>query len=154
MELEKIKSIIEPILQQENVELYELNWSKMESNKVLQVAITKDDGGIDLDVCQSVSEKISEALDELDNFSENNFLEVCSAGAERRLRSLKEVESSIDAYVYAKLKNPIKGIDDVTGTIVSVNEDIITISYLDKTRKKSIELDYNNISLIRLAIKF
>lgn len=153
MELEKIKSIIEPILNEENVELYELSWSKMDSNKVLQVAISKADG-IDLDICQSISEKLSEALDQLENFSENNFLEVCSAGAERKLRNIQEIENSINSYVYVKLKNPTKGCDDITGTITNVNDNIISIDYLDKTRKKSIDIEYDNISLIRLAIKF
>ena len=154
MELEKIKSIVEPILKQENVELYELIWSKMDSNKVLQVAIANDKTGIDIDICQNVSEKILDALDEFDNFSENNFLEVCSAGAERKLRNLDEINNALESYVYVKLSNPIKGLSDVTGYIRDVKDNIISIEYLDKTRKKSIDIDYNNVNLIRLAIKF
>ena len=39
------------------------------------------------------------------------------------------------------------------GDLVEVNEDKITISYMEKTRSKKMDIDTDNIGLIRLAIK-
>ena len=152
MELEKIALLIQPILEKHQVKLYEVVWSKLDNNKVLQIAIMKNDGSMDLDICQSVSEDISQLLDE-DETLQQYYLEICSPGAERKLRNLQEVTDAINSYIYVKLLNAKEGMDEVTGTLLAVNNEIVTVEYMNKTRKKSIDIDYQNIKLIRLAVK-
>ena len=50
------------------------------------------DGSMDLDTCAEVSEKLSALLDAEEGFKEPYTLEVCSPGAEREIRDLKELE--------------------------------------------------------------
>ena len=61
---EKLKSLLEPVLQQCGVRLYEINW--LGSEHTLQVSIMKEDGTMDLDTCADVSSKVSDVLDQAD----------------------------------------------------------------------------------------
>ena len=39
------------------------------------------------------------------------------------------------------------------GNLVGFEEDVLTIEYMDKTRKKTVEIPYNLVSKARLAVK-
>ena len=61
--LSKIKELIKPLLAQEDIELYDVSWQQEGKNRILQVAIMRKDGSMDIDTCAAMSEKISEKLD-------------------------------------------------------------------------------------------
>ena len=63
-QIERLKEMIVPVLSSCNVKLYELKWTGTGKNRTLEVAITKEDGTMDLDTCALASEKISEVLDQ------------------------------------------------------------------------------------------
>ena len=44
--------------------------------------------------------------------------------------------------------------DEVEGFIKTIEDETIEFEYLVKNIKKKIEIDYNNIKFIRLAVKF
>ena len=150
----KIKEGIEPVLASQNVKLFDITWTNEGKHKILQIAIEKEDGTMDIDLCASVAEVLSEKLDELNLIDYEYMLEVCSPGAERKLRNLQEVKDATGKYVYAKFKKPVGKLNEVTGTLLSVEEDVITIQYMDKTFKRQVSVNYDNCSLIRLAVKF
>ena len=52
-------------------------------------------GGIDIEHCAQVSEKLSEMLDVIDPIEQNYFLEVSSPGAERPLKKESDFERAI-----------------------------------------------------------
>ena len=147
--LSKIKELIKPLLAQEDIELYDVSWQQEGKNRILQVAIMRKDGSMDIDTCATMSEKISEKLDEVDMIASEYFLEVCSPGAERELKDETQIQDALDEYVYVKLKNPKAGMDAVKGY---ENGDI-TMEYMDKAVKKKITIDGDNIALIRLSVK-
>ena len=60
--LSKIKELIKPLLAQEDIELYDVSWQQEGKNRILQVAIMRKDGSMDIDTCAAMSEKISEKL--------------------------------------------------------------------------------------------
>ena len=39
------------------------------------------------------------------------------------------------------------------GNLVGFEEDVLTIEYMDKTRKKTVDIPYNLVSKARLAVK-
>ena len=153
MNKEEIIELIEPVLKENGIQLYEVNWRQEKKNKILQIAIMKNDGSMDLDTCQMASMKISDLLDEANVYEGNYMLEVCSPGAERELRNAEEIRNAIGEHVYAKMINGINGMNDVTGDLVSFDNQVLKIQYKDKTRTKEIEIDYENISKIRLAVR-
>ena len=150
----KIKEGIEPVLASQNVKLFDITWTNEGKHKILQIAIEKEDGTMDIDLCASVAEVLSEKLDELNLIDYEYMLEVCSPGAERKLRNLQEVKDAVGKYVYAKFKKPVGKLNEVTGTLLSVEEDVCCIQYMDKTFKRQVSVNYDNCSLIRLAVKF
>lgn len=150
--LEQIKKQLLPVLEQFNVELYELNWHRGKKSSTLQVAIMYSDGTMDLDTCADVSEKISELLDTLDCFENEYFLEVCSPGAERKLRNEKEVSDSLGKKVYVRLIKEVKGMKEVTGILNSFENGVLKIDYRDKAATRKLEIEYANVEFIRLAV--
>lgn len=151
MEIKEIKSEIVKIVNEYNAELYDLSWSKMGSNKVLQVAIVNDEG-VDVDTCQNISEKISDYLDTLE-IEDNYYLEVCSAGVERELRNESEIIAAIGKYIYLKLNNPVKDVIEATGYLSEISNQEVVVDYLVKGAKKKLNTNIDNIKFIRLAVK-
>ena len=119
----------------------------------MQIAIMHEDGTMDLETCATVSEKISEVLDAQDFISFEYFLEICSPGAERKLRSHDEIVSSTGKHVFVRFKKAVKSMNEVTGDLVSVEGNELTIAYRDKAAVRRVTFNEENIDLIRLAVK-
>lgn len=147
-----IKSLIDPILTKHEVLCYECKWTNEGKMRILQVAIMRNDGTMDLDTCQLVSNDVSEVLDAHDVISFEYYLEVCSAGAERELRSDAEIKGVIGAHVFVRFEHPIDKKMDVTGELLSFEDGILVIAYRDKQKKVKITVEKSNITLIRLAV--
>lgn len=152
--LKDVKQIALELAKEQGLELYDVEWLREGNNYILRVSLSLPDSTIDLDLCATFSEAFSVILDEKDLIKPAYYLEVCSPGAERELRTTAEIISSLNEYVYVKLKNPQSGLDCVTGDLTKADENMIQITYRDKTRKKTIDILMTNIALIRLAIKF
>lgn len=147
-DLEKIIQEIEPILKNNSVNLYEIKWINSK-NKTLQIAIEKDDGSMDLETCELISDSISPVLDNLINFA--YMLEVCSPGAEREIKDLGKLNEYVGKHIYLRLKHSIDKQIEFTGDIDSVGDKLL-LKYKDKTRYKLVEIDFDNIDFIRFAV--
>lgn len=152
-QIQKIKELVTPVLEKEEIALYDVLWHNEGSMRILQVAIMKKDGTMDIDTCADMSEKISECLDEADLITSEYFLEVCSPGAERELKDMEQIKGALGEYVYLKLKDPKAGLDEVKGYLKEVKEDSVLIEYMDKAVKKKADIALDNVSLIRLSVK-
>lgn len=152
--LDKIKIMIEPILQINDVYLDDLEYVQDQGEWYLRIFIEKNDGFLDMDTCVAVSEAISQKLDEEDPIKGEYYLEVSSPGVEKPLKTFEQVKASIGKYVYAKFQNPTAGLDEVEGFIKTITDETIEFEYLVKNIKKKIKVDYHNIKFIRLAVKF
>ena len=152
-QLTKIKELVTPILQEEDILLYDVKWHTEGKNRILQISIMRKDGSMDIDTCAEMSEKISVKLDEEDLIASEYFLEVCSPGAERELRSDEEIQHAVGEYVYVKLKNPKNGLDEVKWDLTAYENGIVYINYMAKAVKKKAEIEKENISLIRLSVR-
>ncbi len=150
---ERLKELFEPVLQANNVILYDLSWTRIGRDQTLQVAIMKQDGSMDLDTCAIVSDQLSELLDEHDPIAEEYTLEVCSPGAEREIKDLNELDHMGGQYVFVRLHHPFKKMLELTGEIISVEDDVITLSYRDKAAARKAEFTKDNIEFIRLAVR-
>lgn len=149
---QKLEAMLRPVLEAEGIRLYEIVWHSDEHT--LEISITRNDGSIDLDTCALVSDKISEVLDREDPIQCEYTLDVCSPGAEREIKDLNELDHMQGAYIYVELKDAVKGMTEVTGEIVSVDDGVIVFSYRDKAAVRKMEFSKENISFIRMAVKF
>ena len=149
---QKLEAMLRPVLEAEGIRLYEIVWRADEHT--LEISITRNDGSIDLDTCALVSDKISEVLDREDPIQCEYTLDVCSPGAEREIKDLGELDGMQGAYVYVELKEAVKGMTEVTGEIVSVENGVVVLSYRDKAVVRKMEFTKDNIAFIRMAVKF
>lgn len=149
----KLKTCIEETVEKAGYSVYEIKWTNETGHDTLQIAIMDSHGKMDIDTCAEVSQLVGDKLDEEDLITKEYYLEVCSPGAERELRSNEQVLAAKGEYVYVKLIDPEKGIDSLYGTLLNVDEDLIEMQYLVKNIKKKIKIERKNIKLIRMAVK-
>ncbi|MEK3994513.1 ribosome maturation factor RimP [Psychrobacillus sp. FSL K6-2365] len=151
----KIEELVSPILQELNLDLVDIEYVKEGRDWFLRIYIDTPTGGIDIEQCAQVSEKLSEKLDVEDPISENYFLEVSSPGAERPLKKDADFTKAIGKYVYIKTYEPVNGAKEFEGTLLSYSIDEgALIEVRVKTRRVKIQIEKEKIALARLAIDF
>ncbi|WP_284139987.1 MULTISPECIES: ribosome maturation factor RimP [unclassified Virgibacillus] len=147
------EELVQPILDEKNLELVDVEYVKEGKNWFLRVYIDKV-GGIDIMECGEVSERLSEKLDEADPVKEAYFLEVSSPGVERPLKTKEDFQKHIADHIFVKLYEPIDGEKEYEGTLLAFVNDVATIEYKVKTRKKKVEIPFDKIAKARLAVVF
>ena len=151
----KVKPFIEEIVTYNGLHLYELEFVKEDGMWFLRVSIEKDDGTMDFETAEVISNLVSAKLDELDPIEHEYVLDVCSPGIERPIRNKEEFVNNLNNYITVYLKEEdANEKDSYTGDLVEVNEESITMSYKDKTRSKKITIAFENIEKAHIAIKF
>ena len=104
-----VEEIIQPILEDLNYELVDVEYVKEGSDYYLRIAIDKD-GGVDLNDCTIASEKISEVMDKEDPIKEPYFMDVSSPGAERPLKKKKTIKMQLNNLYLSRYTNLLKEI--------------------------------------------
>jgi ribosome maturation factor RimP len=145
MNIEALKAAIRPIVEDQGYELYDLHWTKVRKEQVLQVIIDKSEGMIDIEDCVKVSEAVSLYLDDADPTSEDYSLEVTSPGAERELRTPAEIERFKGHYVLVKTVTT-----EHFGTLVGLVDGAVQLN----VKNKIVTIHMIDVRLIRLAIHF
>ncbi|MBP1043300.1 ribosome maturation factor RimP [Vagococcus sp. BWB3-3] len=153
--VETVTKVVTPILEEQNLELVDLEFVKEGKNWFLRVFIDKPNG-IDIEECALVSEKLSDAMDELnpDPIPQAYFLEVSSPGAERPLKKEEDYENALGEYIHISLYSMVEKEKQFNGTLKELTADELTLTVKIKTRVKDITFERKNIAKARLAIQF
>ena len=134
------------ILSGTDYELVDVEYVKEGRDWYLRIFIDKT-GGIDLDDCQNISERLSARLDALDIISGAYILEVSSPGIDRILKKdkdfIREAGKVVDVTLYA----PLDGKKSFVGELVSRDEEFLHI-------KDIAPLPREKVALVRLHIDF
>ena len=148
MDLNTLKQLISEKLNEQGYELYSLSFA----NETLSVVVdrVKD---IDMNAIVEITNVLNAYLDELNPFEKAYTLDVSSLGAEKPLK-VEQLANYVGKFVHVHLINPIKGENIYEGDLVSVNDETFAITYRIKTRSMSLEINKQNVSKVRLAIKF
>lgn len=145
---ELVAAEVEKIIVGTALELVDVEYVR-ERNWYLRVFIDKQ-GGVDLEDCQAVSEKLSKILDEKDPISDNYLLEVSSPGLDRVLKKEKDFVRYQGRDVDIHFFKPHNGTKLLTAVLKGRDGDVLTVSH-DETEET---LDMKDISQIRLHIDF
>ncbi len=153
--VETVTKVVTPILEEQNLELVDLEFVKEGKNWFLRVFIDKPNG-IDIEECALVSEKLSDAMDEMnpDPIPQAYFLEVSSPGAERPLKKEEDYENALGEYIHISLYSMVEKEKQFNGTLKELTADELTLTVKIKTRVKDITFERKNIAKARLAIQF
>jgi len=107
MEKERIEKETEPLLTETGFELVDLKVLKHGSKLLLQFFIDRIDGGVTLEDCASMSDKLGSYID-MNNVLEGGYiLEISSPGMDRVLRKEKDFLKFKGSRVKIKLKRPV-----------------------------------------------
>lgn len=143
----KTRELIEPILKDNNVSLYDIDYEKEGADMYLRVYIDKE-GGVSIDDCEKVSRAFNEILDREDYIDEAYIFEVSSPGLGRQLKKDIHFEKSIGMSVDVKLYKPIDKCKEFTGILKEFDQNTVTVT-VDDTDMKFTRKD---IAIIRLSL--
>ncbi len=147
-----VTELLTPILDEMNLELVDIEFKKEGSNYFLRVFIDNETGNIDIDDCGTVSERLSQRLDEVDPIPMAYFLEVSSPGAERPLRNERDFRKALGKHVHITTKEPVEGQTVFEGELVEFDSDTQKLTV--KETKHTYQLSISQIDTARMAIVF
>ncbi len=150
-----VTDLVNPILDELTFELVDIEYVKEGKNWFLRVFIDKE-GGIDINECALISEKLGEKLDTIkpDPIPQAYFLEVSSPGAERPLKKETDYEQAIGEYINVSFYQAVNGEKQYQGFLESLDNEKLTLRVKIKTQEKKMEFERKNIAKARLAIQF
>lgn len=141
----RVEELMNEILQGSEFELVDVEYV-MERDWYLRIFVDKP-GGVDLDDCQMLSEKIGTVLDKESLIEDSYILEVSSPGIDRVLKKdrdfVREVGKAVDVTLYA----PIDGKKNFTGTLESRDKNFLKLKEFEP-------LPREKVAQVRLHIDF
>lgn len=150
-----VTGLVKPILDEYHFELVDVEFVKEGRSWYLRVYIDKK-GGINIEECALVSDRLSEKLDqcEPDPIPQAYYLEVSSPGAERPLKNERDLQWALHKYVHLSLYQPLEQKKVFEGELIGISTDSLTLQINEKGRFKQQEIPRSQIAKARLAIKF
>ena len=148
MNLEKVKEILIPYLEENDFKLYDVSFVYEAGMHILRILVNKK-GGINIDELAMINNYISDELDKIDDSDDEYMLEVSSPGAEMPLRNKEEILEHVGSYVNVNTGDKV-----FEGTLISFIDDVLVIRVNLKGRFKNFSILYEEVKKIRLAVKF
>lgn len=105
------------------------------------------DDGIGIEDCEKVSRQVSDFLDVEQAVSGAYTLEVSSPGPDRPLFTLEQYRAHLGAEVKLRLRTLLDGRRNMSGELVGVVEDLVTI----EIEEERIDVPFNLIERARLV---
>ncbi|MBI5744675.1 MAG: ribosome maturation factor RimP [Elusimicrobia bacterium] len=119
MDKSKLESEIEKALDASGFELIDLKLGSHNGKPLIQAFVDRETGGVLLDDCAVLSEKLGEFLDANNFYADGYFLEVSSPGMDRVVRKEKDFKRFTGQQIKVRLKLPVNGsrvyYGDITG---------------------------------------
>jgi ribosome maturation factor RimP len=144
----QIHALVEPILEQEEVELVDLEIKGSRRNPVIKIFVDVP-GGISIDACTHLARLIRRELDSQDMALENYRLEVSSPGIDRPLRTMRDFQRNIGRLVEVIYENDEGKTQSIQGDIVDADAEFVNLETADHGRMQ-IALDRINKALIQI----
>jgi ribosome maturation factor RimP len=145
----KVTEYLEPILKENQCELFDLTFAKEGANWFLRIFIDKEDG-VNINDCEAVSRAIDAVLDEKDFIAHSYMLEVSSPGADRPLRKQEEFDKFTGEIVDIKLYKSIDKRKEFSGKLIGLIGNDISIE------EEGIVLNFpkETVAICKLAVFF
>ena len=124
--IEKIRELALPIVQEEGLELFHLEFKRSGYKWFLRVYLDRE-GGINLNDCEVVSKRLSAKLDLEDFIPYSYTLEVSSPGLDRPLLSERDYKKFKGKHVRIKTLEAIDGQRNFKGRLANYYDGIITL---------------------------
>ena len=121
------ETLIRPVIEGSGLELVDVAFRRESGRRVLRVVVDRE-GGVDVDTIAELAEKVSRRLD-VEGFAPGPYaLEVSSPGIERSLKLPRDFARRVGDNVKVKTTTPIEGRTNITGELVSADDDGIVVA--------------------------
>ncbi|MBK9314999.1 MAG: ribosome maturation factor RimP [Acidobacteria bacterium] len=152
MELDpRISEIIERVTEREGLELVhaELTGGR---NAILRIFIDKP-GGVTIDDCSSISERVSLILDVEDIIPHQYVLEVASPGLDRGLYKEADYERFAGLPAHIRISEPIEGQRNFHGKLIGLEREGETAAIVEEQSGKRHRLPLSRIVKANVEIE-
>jgi ribosome maturation factor RimP len=146
--IDRVREIAKQAAAETGIELVQVEMAGTSRDSVVRIYIDKQ-GGVTLDDCSMVSQKVEVVLDVEDLIPGRYVLEVSSPGIERQLYSLADFSRFAGQLVKVKTAVEIEGQKVFVGPITSVDDEVIAIE--DRT-KGPVSIRYSDVEKANLKI--
>ena len=148
-EIEKrVTELLEPILEEEGLELYDVEWSPAGRYSYLRIYIDKE-GGVTIGDCERVSHQISDLLDVEDFIHTRYFLEVSSPGLTRELKKPLHYQRSLGSLVKVVFKREGAKGQALQGTLLEADDTGFSVL----TPQGEVRVEYHEVARAQLEIE-
>ena len=152
-DIEKIRKIIEPIIRNEGLELFDVIIQKEKGQRFLRIFIDNLEREIKISDCETISNLVSYALDNENIISQHYNLEVSSPGLNRPLRNINDFIRFKGRLVKIILNSTIDLdhiVKNFTGRIKDVDSNCII---MEDNKGKIVNIQYDQIAKARLEVE-
>lgn len=145
------EALVRPIVEQAGFEFIEVVQAREQGRPVLRVVVDRP-GGADLDALSQLSVRVSRGLDDGGYASAPYELQVSTPGIERPLKRPEHFQRSVGEQVKVKTTAPMAGSRTHRGTLVSADEDGITIAVSSGQEIEELRVPYADIASARTVV--
>ena len=149
---QKTEEILNPIMEELEFELVDVEYVKEGSNWYLRAFIDKP-GGISIDDIEPISRELSEKLDQEDFISDAYILEVSSPGLGRPLKKDKDFVRSIGEEIEIHLYRAINKQKEFVGILKEFNKEENTFTVELEDGEETV-FNRADVALVRLTFDF
>ncbi len=123
---ETVRAIAEPLADSMGCWVWDVEFVKEGARKILRITIDAEEG-IDINLCEQFHRAIDPLLDAADPIEEAYYLEVCSPGIERELKTDVHIMACEGWDVEIKLYAPLDGAKVFRGVLMPFEGEEIVI---------------------------
>ncbi len=118
---ETVRALAEPLAEELGCWVWDVEYVKEGARRVLRITIDAEEG-IDIDQCEKLHRAIDPLLDAEDPIEETYYLEVCSPGVERDLKTDEHIAACEGWNVEVRLYAPLDGTKIFRGVLLEQGE--------------------------------
>lgn len=144
-----IAELIEPVVQEENIELVDVEYKKVGNVWTLRVYLDKDHG-VTVGDCQRMSRQIEDLIEVHEVIANPYALEVSSPGLDRPLKKERDFIRNKGKRIQVKTFSPVNSKKKRTGTVQDFKNGTLFLEDDDGI----LEIPLANIALAKPAIEF
>ncbi len=147
---ERVKKIVEPILKEKGLELVDIEFVRDQRGWTLRIFADYPKGGITINDCEWVSDRLGTILDIEDFIPVSYILEVSSPGLDRPLKTKRDFERNISKVVKISTHEPQENQKNFKGEILEVGDNFVKI--FDVSRNDEVDIKFENIKKAKLDL--
>jgi ribosome maturation factor RimP len=145
----QVTDLIEPILEDMDFELVDVEYLSKQGRWVLVITIDKETG-VTIDDCARVSREIGDVIDVKDIIEKEYTLEVSSPGLNRPLKKEKDVIRAMGKKIKVKMAHPVEGRRNFTGYLRNYRDRVLCL----EIEGKKVTLPWRDVEKANLIYEF